>query len=70
MLFVPQLRAKIAPFRLIQGDFRPLSIEILSDRALERAAKAGFRRWFSRLSSRCYPLVQGDSPLLSLLTIA
>ena len=57
----------MAPFRLVPDDFRPLSIEILSDRALGRAAKAGLRLRLSRLSSPCYGLVQGDSlPVISL----
>ena len=52
----------MAPFRLVPDDFRRLSIEILSFRALGRAAKAGLRLRLSRLSYPCYPLVQGDSP--------
>ena len=56
--FTPQKGAKMTPFRLLPDDFRPLSIEILSDFALGRAAKAGLRLRLSRLSSACYGLVQ------------
>ena len=57
----------MAPFRLVPDDFRRVSIEILSDRALERAAKAGLRLRLSRLSSPCYAPEQGELlPVISL----
>ena len=67
MYFIPQQRAKIAPFRPVADGFRRLSIEILYDRALWRAAKAGPRLRFSRLSSACYAAEQGNRlPVISL----
>ena len=57
----------MAQFRLGPDGFMRVSIEILSFRALARAAKASRRLRLSRLSSPCYALVQGDSlPAISL----
>ena len=66
-VFCTEIAAKMAPFSLLPGDFRRVSIEILYDRALGRTAKAGLRLRLSPLSSPCYALVQGDSlPVISL----
>jgi hypothetical protein len=52
--FISQQRAKMAPFRLVPDGFRHLSIEILYDPALARAAKADLGLRLSRLCSACY----------------
>jgi hypothetical protein len=57
----------MALFRLVPGDFRWVSKEILYDRALRRTAKAGLRLRLSPLFSPCYATEQGDPlPVLSL----
>ena len=49
MPLIPQERAKTAPFRPVQDDFRQVSIEILYDRALLPAAKAGLQLRLSQI---------------------
>jgi hypothetical protein len=60
-LFTPQERTKMAPFRLLPGDVRRVSIEILYDHALQRAAKAGIRLRHYRLPPPCNATEQGGS---------